>query len=228
MKRRLARELAVASLYELEMNEMVPVDKASDFVIEMSLEEDNALRIDEADLDPRDPYLSALIKGVKAEEANIDALLTQGLKKWNIGRLSRVDKQILRIALYELYFAEERLSLGVAVNEAVELAKHFGDKDADKFVNGVLRGIVRAQAGEEPSEVAVETPDEADAGMDVDAETVVEANETDKALFGAVNAAAVEEDGETVLDHVLGEVIGGVLGAEAVQHEDDDEGNGAS
>lgn len=72
----------------------------------------------------------------------IDELLAHYLKGWQVSRLSRVDRQILRLAVYELTQAED-VPGKVAVNEAIELSKHFGTEDSGKFVNGVLGRMIQ-------------------------------------------------------------------------------------
>ncbi|MNJ69963.1 hypothetical protein D3C77_663730 [compost metagenome] len=63
------------------------------------------------------------------------------LKNWNLDRLSKVDRQILRLAVYEMVFRDD-VPGKVAVNEAVDLAKHFGMPESGKFVNGVLGKLI--------------------------------------------------------------------------------------
>ena len=135
MKRRLAREIAVQCLYQIEMNG-VSIGDALDMVFQeareeneanVKLEDESALRL----------YSEELVAGVKSHEAPIDEALQQYLKGWRMDRLSRVDRQILRLAAFELIYRED-VPPKVAVNEAIELAKHYGVEESGKFVNGVL------------------------------------------------------------------------------------------
>jgi transcription antitermination protein NusB len=72
----------------------------------------------------------------------IDDMLEHYLKGWQMSRLSRVDRQILRLATFEMVFADD-VPAKVAVNEAIDLAKHFGTEDSGKFVNGVLGKMIQ-------------------------------------------------------------------------------------
>jgi len=94
------------------------------------------------DADRLAEYVLALVNGVWANKAAIDDLLGVYLKGWQISRLSRVDRQILRLAAYEMVFAED-VPAKVAVNEAIELSKHFGTDESGKFVNGVLGKMIQ-------------------------------------------------------------------------------------
>ncbi len=79
-----------------------------------------------------------LIQGVLANRNAIDELLSSLSRKWRVERLARVDRNILRIAAYELQHRSIDIPARVAINEAVELAKRFGAQEAPAFVNGLL------------------------------------------------------------------------------------------
>jgi len=140
MKRRLARELAVQCLYQIEMNqvsiqdslEMVIQEAKEDNEAEVLLEDEHALR----------EYTENLISGVKTRASAIDDVLSGYLKGWRMERLSRVDRQIMRIAVYEMIYRED-VPPKAAINEAIELAKHFGVEESGKFVNGVLGQLIK-------------------------------------------------------------------------------------
>lgn len=76
----------------------------------------------------------------KLEE--IDTILKESIKNWEISRIAKAELTILRLAIYEMYY-DSTIDLKVAINEAVELAKVYGDNEADKFVNGVLATIYK-------------------------------------------------------------------------------------
>ncbi|WP_151734348.1 transcription antitermination factor NusB [Paenibacillus tengchongensis] len=139
MKRRLARELVVQSLYQMEMNE-VDSAEAVEMLLEEAGEENETERVitDEVQLKA---YVLEHVGGVWEHKAAIDDILEHYLKNWQMSRLSRVDRQILRLATYEMVFAGD-VPAKVAVNEAIELAKHFGTDDSGKFVNGVLGKMI--------------------------------------------------------------------------------------
>ena len=89
-------------------------------------------------------YASHLIQGVVANRPEIDTLLEAAAPAWPLDQMSRVDKSILRLAIFEM-LREEGLSAKIIINEAVELAKRFGHDSSPKFVNGVLGTIERNQ-----------------------------------------------------------------------------------
>lgn len=144
MRRRLARELAVQSLYQLRMNE-VDVDHAIRMVIEEALQENEAeLRQKNEDIVPGD--VKELVAGTEENLAAIDNLLTDYLKGWSMDRLSKVDREILRLGVYEMVFRED-VPPKVVVNEAIEMSKHFGTEESGKFVNGVLGKMITQLEG---------------------------------------------------------------------------------
>ena len=72
----------------------------------------------------------------------IDEIISAHLKKgWIIQRLATVDRNILRLAVYEIKFAEELIPKGIVINEAVEIAKRYGTENSGRFVNGILAAI---------------------------------------------------------------------------------------
>lgn len=90
-----------------------------------------------------------LVRGVWMNLAKIDEAITRFSRNWRIERLGRIELTILRIGLYEVLFAPSSMDVPVrvAINEAVELAKNFGDENAPGFVNGILDAAGRG-AGE--------------------------------------------------------------------------------
>jgi len=83
-------------------------------------------------------YAEQLIRGVKNNQNGIDRLLNKASRRWKIVRMPRVDRNILRLACYELLFSSDRIPPKVAINEAVEMAKRYGGKESSIFINGVL------------------------------------------------------------------------------------------
>ncbi len=142
MKRRLAREIAVQSLYQMEMNEVM-ASEAVEMIAEEAGRENNDLGADSAGLGPVVRHALELTEGVSGHLAAIDDMLQQYLTGWQVDRLSRVDRQILRLAAYELVYRDD-VPPKAAVNEAIELAKHFGTDESGKFVNGVLGKVIGA------------------------------------------------------------------------------------
>ncbi|AEI41237.1 transcription antitermination factor NusB [Paenibacillus mucilaginosus] len=140
MRRRLARELAVQSLYQLEMNEVTSVDAIAHVVEEAQTEDEGQLTRERDQI--ATPAVQELVEGTVAHKRQIDGLLSDYLKGWQMDRLSRVDRQILRLAAYEMVFRDD-VPPKVVVNEAIEMAKHFGTDESGKFVNGVLGKMIK-------------------------------------------------------------------------------------
>ena len=80
-----------------------------------------------------------LARGVEREREDLDALLSEVAEGWPVHRMNAVDRTILRLTLYEMFFIED-VPAEVAINEAMELAKGYSGKEAPAFVGGVLRG----------------------------------------------------------------------------------------
>ena len=87
-------------------------------------------------------YMLAKYRSVRKHLDEIDDILNETSKGWKTKRMSRVDLNALRLAVYELKYDEE-VPVGVAINEAVELAKRFGGETSGSFVNGILGKIAR-------------------------------------------------------------------------------------
>src|ERR1700682_6678348 len=85
-------------------------------------------------------FAVALMEGVRKEQVTLDKHLADALEHWSVKRLSRVDHNIMRIALYELLRMED-IPARVTIDEAIELAKWYGDIQSGRFVNGVLDEI---------------------------------------------------------------------------------------
>lgn len=108
-----------------------------------------ARNIDEFGGDDTDrPFMEALLTGVLAKHADLDLVIGKAAPDWPIERIAPVDRNILRLGLYELLFADRaQVPAKVAINEAIELAKVFGGDSSGRFVNGVL-GAVYKEMGE--------------------------------------------------------------------------------
>lgn len=138
MRRRLAREIVVQSLYQMEMTG-VDANQAMHTMIQDGRDDDGpALSLGSDELD----FVQRLLEGTAKRAAAIDQLLGQYLKGWRMERLSRVDRQILRLGVYEMFYTQDTPPK-VIINEAIELAKHFGTEESGKFVNGVLGKMVK-------------------------------------------------------------------------------------
>ena len=86
-------------------------------------------------------YVTRTLDDIFEKKNEIDEIITNNLKDWKLERLSKMDRQILRISTYEILFTD--IPYKVSINEAVELSKKYSEKDDSyKFINGVLKGIV--------------------------------------------------------------------------------------
>lgn len=125
MKRRIAREKALQSIFQIDMNETSPKD-AIDYVL---------------DGEASDDYLEKLVEGVTEHIEEMDSILTKHLEKWSVDRLATVDRNILRVAVYEMIHCKEDVPVNVVINEALEIAKIYGDESSSKFINSVLSKV---------------------------------------------------------------------------------------
>jgi N utilization substance protein B len=123
--RREGREAAVQFLYSLEQN---PAPDASNF--------DLFWTVHQAGPGARQ-FAESLVHGVVARRAEIDRQLVKALDNWALDRLEVVDRNVLRLAVYEMFFCLETPPI-VAINEAIEVARRLGTPDSPRFVNGVL------------------------------------------------------------------------------------------
>lgn len=130
--RHLGRIVALQTLYEYEFRSQS--GDASAQVSEILAR--NLDRYEEAIDDTS--FVETLVNGVLAEQADIDAKIQPIAPDWPIEQIARIDRNILRMGLYELLHAAKIVPPKVAINEAVELAKAFGSDNSSKFVNGVL------------------------------------------------------------------------------------------
>lgn len=137
--RHLARSTVLQALFEWDF-----CDKKNEKVLDI-------LRRDSAEFAPGlgDPvFMEKLIDGVVAKRKDIDLIIEKAAPDWPIDKISIIDRNILRIGLYELLFSERsEVPAKVAINEAIELAKTYGGDTSGRFVNGVL-GAVYKELGE--------------------------------------------------------------------------------
>jgi len=136
MSRNKARVVAMQALFQLDID----IKSVWYVVTEQAEEED----LDEKDLE----YLKSISSAVIENMADIDARISQYSIDWDISRLGKVERAILRLAIGEMLYAED-VPVSVAINEAVRLAKKFGSEQAAKFINGLLGKLSREQFPEE-------------------------------------------------------------------------------
>lgn len=126
-----------------------------DFVLRYTLSENELTEKSQA-------FMEDVVNGTSKHAKEIDDLLKRFAEGWSPERMSSTDRNILRMALYELVYRED-IPVSVTVNEAVELAKHYGDDDSGKFVNGILGNIIRHYSLPEKPE----TTDDSEPGENV-------------------------------------------------------------
>ncbi len=142
--RRQARELALQALFFLDMNPSGSDPVAEDQSMEQKIE---AFRSNNEDkLTPRvEPFFRDLIEGVTTHQVRIDDLLNSCSKNWKISRMPVVDRNIMRIAVYEFLYCAD-IPYSVTINEAVEIGKKYGGRDSGPFINGVLDRVKSLEA----------------------------------------------------------------------------------
>lgn len=133
IERRKARQAALELLYQRE-------------IFECGLADALARRAKALPEKPLPEFSLRLLQGIDANQRPIDKLIDKHAKNWAIDRLPLIDRNILRIALYEMLF-EPSIPVSVSINEAIELAKVFGSAESGKFINGVL-GQVAVSLGD--------------------------------------------------------------------------------
>lgn len=129
--RRQARELALQILFQTEFAPQISYQTFLD-VFEQS--------VDPEVID----YADELVTGVQKNKESIDAKLQASSAHWKVERMATIDRNILRIAVYEMKFAADPIKENIAINEAVEIAKKFGTTESASFVNGLLDQVGKA------------------------------------------------------------------------------------
>lgn len=142
--RRRAREIVLQLLYEADVNEARDADSARRF-IRSRLQGRKALT----------DFADTLLKGTLANQAAIDERITALAARWTMPRMPVTDRNVLRLGGYEILFSDT--PGGVAVNEAIILAKRYGDKNSTRFVNGILDRLLKEH--EKPASSAASTDD---------------------------------------------------------------------
>lgn len=140
--RRRAREVALQVLYALDANPGLDPEGA----LAVHFDRFDPLDEDEPERpgDPAErPFAESLVRGVLERKDDVDALIGQVSRNWRLERMALVDRNVLRLAMFELKYRDD-IPARVSINEAVELAKRFGAAEAPAFVNGLLDSALRA------------------------------------------------------------------------------------
>jgi len=129
LRRRLAREMVLKTLFQVDIGK-VEVEMALETVLE---EEESGWVKD---------FVRSLVRGTMDNLAKIDETINNFAREWTVERMAGVDRNILRLAVYEVLFVND-IPSAVSINEAVELAKIYGTEESAKFINGILGNLVR-------------------------------------------------------------------------------------
>ena len=136
MNRSLSRELVFKLLYELEVQKENQLEQIDLYIENNEIKDKKTIE-----------YLKEIVNGIKENKEIIESLISKNLKKdWSLDRISKVNLAILKLAIYEIKFMD--LPYKVGINEAVELAKKYGDDGSKQFVNGVLASIIKENSEE--------------------------------------------------------------------------------
>ena len=136
-QRRRSREVALQILYHMEVTESPPDEGIALHYELLTTGEDHEVQ---APLVVR-PFAERLVRGVHLHRDEIDQTLVSASENWRLDRMSIVDRNILRIALFEMLYCPD-VPPKVSINEAIDIAKKFGSEDSGAFINGVLDHIL--------------------------------------------------------------------------------------
>jgi N utilization substance protein B len=132
-RRSRAREVALQILFEDDVNPRASLDATKQFLAD---------RLHSPDLEE---FCLLLIQGVRRNQGELDALLTQTADNWSLDRMAATDRNVMRLGAYEILYTETPGR--AAINEAVELAKRFGSANSAPFVNGILDKFLHRKEG---------------------------------------------------------------------------------
>ncbi|MCD6583847.1 MAG: transcription antitermination factor NusB [Candidatus Omnitrophica bacterium] len=128
-----AREIALCILYQMEITKKKVVELLNTYLESYPQKQEV---ID---------FSRILVGGVEKSLSSIDSIIKKYARNWEIERMAVIDRNILRLGIFELLYLED-IPPKVSINEAIELAKRFGDKDSSRFVNGILDRIYKEES----------------------------------------------------------------------------------
>ena len=131
MSRKRARIGAMQALFAMDINNDFSTDKLEVFM------ENNNFQGDEVD------YINRVVPDILDKLEVVDETIEKNLKGWTMARLAKVDRKILRVAVYEFLYKDD-IPEEVSINEAVEIARLYSSDEAPKFINGILGTIYRS------------------------------------------------------------------------------------
>jgi len=136
VKRRRARELALQALFYMDMSPDTAEEKfalyCKDFTPPVKAS----------------PFFTELVNGVSDKRSEIDSMIERFSSNWKVSRMACVDRNVIRIAAYEMLFCED-IPLKVSINEAIDIGKKFGTDESGAFINGILDSVRKAIEGNE-------------------------------------------------------------------------------
>ena len=139
--RRRGRSIALQILYQADWTREASPEDAPGFAKRCLEEYEKDLSPEGSGKDPElAGFVELLVAGVLARRREIDEVISRFSRRWKLERMAAVDRNILRLGIFELCYLEE-IPPRVAINEAVELAKRFGDANSPGFVNGILDSV---------------------------------------------------------------------------------------
>jgi len=133
-KRTKAREFALQVLYQIDITKGDSKACLEDFWKSREYEAEASVK----------EFTESLVFGVARYKDKIDKVISDAAENWQLGRMATVDRNILRMSTYELLFMSD-IPPKVSINEAIDIAKKYGDQDSSRFVNGILDKISKTE-----------------------------------------------------------------------------------
>ncbi len=132
MSRRWARRIALQALFQIDLGEIDP-ETALDYL-------KKEREIDEEDY----VFACSLVKGTVEKLDVVDSCIREHCESWSVERMAAVERNVLRLAIYEILCCND-IPVKVSINEAIELARLFGEETSGSFVNGILDAVVKGK-----------------------------------------------------------------------------------
>ncbi len=133
--RRKVRETALQVLFQMDLRKKSLAEVLSVFKIPLNWKEDDR------------SFFFSLVQGVEKNLPEIEGIISSYSLEWPLYRMPTIDRNLLRIAVFEMFYLPD-ISVGVSINEAVELAKKYSTNDSGKFINGILGKLARSSQTE--------------------------------------------------------------------------------
>lgn len=132
--RRQARELALQVLFQQEFaSEINAAQALKNFKESFEAPEEVWL------------YATQILEGIRTKKAEIDSLIEKNSAHWRMPRMALVDRNLLRIGVYEIVYSDGEVPPKAALNEAIEISKKYGTTDSSSFINGILDQVLKSQ-----------------------------------------------------------------------------------